>query len=125
MQVFRVKKGDFEFTGGIAGIRRKFKADGTIRLLTLGEYSTVWFDLKGTGAEKKRKLSEIASGTLKNGKFELPRLEAGSFVELPRPPFSVTGTLKSKVLSLNFDSLPTNFADGFEGKGKLEAVRAR
>jgi hypothetical protein len=125
MQVFRVNKGDFEFTGGIAGICRKFKADGTIRLLTFGEYSTIWFDLKGKGTEKKRKLSDIASGTLKIGKFELPRLDAGSFVELPRPPFEVIGTLKSKVLSLNFNSLPTNLADGFEGKGKLEAIRLK
>ncbi len=123
MQVFRLNKGNFEFSGGFAFKRKKFKADGTIRLLTFGDYVSVWFDLKGKGAERKRRLSEMASGVLKKGKIELARLDAGSFSDSPRPPFEVKGTLKSKILSLNFEPLPTNVADGYAGKGSLEAIR--
>ena len=120
-KTFQVTKGDFEYSGGFAGRRKQFKANGTIQMLTFGEYTTVLFKLKGTGTESKRQLSEIASGTLKNGNIELARLDTGSFVENPHPPFGVKGTLKGKNISLNFDSLPTTFADGFEGKGSLEA----
>ncbi|NJM52836.1 MAG: hypothetical protein HC846_05245 [Blastocatellia bacterium] len=94
-------------------------------MLTFGEYTTILFNLKGKGAEAKRRLSEIASGTLKNGNIELMRLDAGSFVENPHPPFGVKGTLKDKNLSLNFESLPTTFADGFDGRGSLEAVKVK
>lgn len=122
IQSFQVSKGDFEYTGGIAGRRKQFKADGTIRLLTSDDYATVWFDLKGKGADKTRKISAIASGTLKNGNLEIERLDAGNFVEMPHPPFSVKGMLKDKNLSLNFEPLPTNVADGYEGHGSLEAI---
>lgn len=121
-KTFQVTKGDFEYSGGFAGIRKKFKVNGTIQILTFGDFTTVLFNLKGTGKEAKRKLSETVSGTLKNGNIELARLDAGSFVENPHPPFGVKGMLKGKNLSLNFDSLPTTFADGFEGKGSLEAI---
>lgn len=125
IQNFRVNKGDFEYTGGIAGRRKQFKADGTIRLLTSGDYVSVWFDLKGKGADQTRKLSAIASGTFKNGNLEIERLDAGNFVEMPHPPFLVKGMLKDKTLSLNFEPLPTNVADGYEGRGSLEAVRIK
>lgn len=125
MQVFQVSKGNFEFTGGFAGIRKRFKADGTIRLITFGDYVSLRFDLKGTGTEIKRRLFGMTSGTLKTEKVELLWLDAGTFSEMPRPPFAVTGTLKNKVLSLKFEPLPTNTADGFEGKGKLHAIRIK
>lgn len=124
-KTFQVTKGDFEYSGGIAGIRKKFKANGTIQMLTFGEYTTILFNLKGKGAEQKHKLSEIASGTLKDGNIELMRLDAGTFVQFPRPPLTVKGSLKGKNLSLNFEPLPTNVADGFEGKGSLEAVQIK
>lgn len=124
-QYFVVKKADFEFTGGIAGRRKQFTANGTISVLTFGEYITAWFDLKGIGTEEKRRLFAMASGTLKNGNIELARLDAGSFVDSPRPPYSVKGILKIKNLSLNFEPLPTNVSDGYEGKGSLEAEMAK
>lgn len=122
MQSFVVKRGDFEFTGGFAGRKKQFKADGTIKLLTFGEYISGWFDLKGKGAEQKRRLFELTSGSSKSGNIEFARLDAGSFVDPPRPPFAVKGTLNGKILLLNFEPLPTNVADGYEGKGNLEAV---
>lgn len=125
MRVFKLYKGDFEFSGGFAFKRKQFKATGTIRLITFGGDATFWFDLKGRGPEQKRRLFEMASGTLKNGKIELARLDPGSFSERPRPPFEVEGTLKSKGLSLSFEPLATNVADGFAGKGSLTAIRMR
>lgn len=122
-KTFQVKKGDFEYTGGIAGIRKKFQATGNIQMFTFGDYVTMLFDLKGKGTEKKLKLSEISSGTLKAGLIDISRLDSGTFVQFPRPPFAVKGTLKNKNLSLKFESQEeTNYADGFAGKGSLEAT---
>lgn len=123
-KTFQLKKGNFEYTGGIAGIRKKFQATGTIQMLTFGDYVTMLFDLKGKG--QKLNLSEISSGTLKDGSIDISRLDSGSFVQFPRPPFSVKGTLKNKILSLKFESQQeTNFADGFVGKGSLEAIQIK
>lgn len=123
LKTFQVAKGDFEYSGGFAGIRKNFKSNGTIKMMNFGDYATILFDLKGKGAEQKLQLSETASGVLKDGNIELMRLDAGTFVQFPRPPFAVKGTLKGKKLSLNFESLPdTTVDDGFQGKGSLEAI---
>lgn len=119
---FPVSQADFEFTGGIAGIRKQFKANGMISLLTFGDYVTAWFDLKSHGIKEERRLFEATSGIFKYGKFEFTRLDAGSFVDSPHPPFSVKGTFINDILSLNFEPLPVNVADGYEGKGSLEAA---
>jgi hypothetical protein len=121
MKTFQVTKGDFGYSGGIAGIRRKFKANGTIKMLNHNDYTTILFALKGTGNDAKRQLSAIASGILQKESIEVFRLDAGTFVETPNPSFSVKGRLKGKNLSLNFAPLPSNVADGFAGKGSLTA----
>ncbi|MBX7171765.1 MAG: protease complex subunit PrcB family protein [Pyrinomonadaceae bacterium] len=125
LQNFQVNKADFEFTGGIAGRRTQFKAGGTIKILTFGDYVSVWFDLKGKGTAQKRRLLTTASGVLKNGNLTIEIVEPGSFVEMPRPPFLAQGTLNEKSLSLNFEPTPTNVADGYEGRGSLEAVQVK
>lgn len=119
---YRVSKGEFEYTGGIAGISKKFNAEGTIGVLTSGEHSTYIFNLAGKGKDHNRKLLETVSGIRKGGTFEIARLDAGSFVEVPRPPLKVLGTMIGKKLTFNFESLPPNVADGYLGKGKIEAV---
>ena len=122
LKTFTTDRGNFEFSGGIAGRRTAFAAGGTVQVLTYDEYVTVIFDLKGKREAAKRRLSDIASGTLKNGRISIVRLDSGNFVDLPRPPFGVTGNLKDKVLSLNFNSRPTPFADGFVGTGTVSAT---
>lgn len=125
LQTFQVNKADFEFTGGIAGRRTQFKAGGTIKILTFGDYVSLWFDLKGKGIAQKRHLLTTASGVLKNGNFIIEIVAPGSFVEMPRTPFLAQGILKEKSLSLNFEPTPTNVADGYEGRGSLEAIKTR
>lgn len=123
--IFQIKKGDFEFTGGIAGIRKKFKFNGTIKMLTFGENITFFYDLYGTGKDSKRKLNEFGSGTLKNEDLELISLDAGNFVDSPHPSFTVKGSLKNKKITQTFESLASNVADGYIGKGSLEAIQIK
>jgi hypothetical protein len=124
-QNFLLKKGNFEFTGGFAGGRKTFKADGTIKLMTFGDFATVWFNLKSMGKKEKRYLSDIVSGTLKKENLKLERVDAGTFADRPRPPFAVMGNLRGKVLALSFEPLPSNVSDGYQGRGSLEAIRIK
>lgn len=123
IQNYQVTKGEFEYTGGFAGKSKKFNAGGTIGVLTFGDYSTYFFNLSGKVSDSNRKLSAIASGVKKEATLEIARLEAGTFAEIPHPPVKVTGTRDNKKLTLNFESLPPNVADGYMLRGKLEAVK--
>ena len=125
MQIYKVALGKFESSGGFAGRRKKFDAVGTIGVLRFGDYATLFFNLTGKGADKNMKLTEIASGLIKDGAVELLRLDAGSFSEGPKPPLKVSGEIKADKLSLIFESLPTIVADGFQVGGKVEAVKIR
>jgi hypothetical protein len=119
---YTVSIGDFGFSGGFAGRQKKFTADGKIQVLIYENLATFVFDLIGKETEAKRQLAETASGTLKDGKINLARLDAGSFADNPHPPFAVAGTLINSKLTLTFEPLPTNIADGYIGRGNLEAI---
>lgn len=125
MTTYRVSKADFEYSGGIAGRGKKFSAEGTIGVLTFGDHQTYVFNLSGKGSESGRKISETASGVIKEGGLEIARLDAGTFADAPHPPLKVTGTTTDKKLALNFESLPPTVADGFTAGGKLEAVKIK
>lgn len=125
MQTYKIASSEFEYAGGFRPVMKKFAAEGTINFWQAGELVTLDFDLSGKGTEKERKLGEIASGAIKTGKIYLARLDAGSFSENPKPPVKATGTLNGDRLSLTFEPLPTNVNDGFEAKGRLEAVKVR
>ncbi len=122
-QIYKVSSSAFEYSGGIAGRKKSFKAEGAIEVYRFGDLVTLRFNLSGTGAEKNMKLTETASGVLSGNKLELLRLNAGSFSEGPKPPLNVSGTIANDKLILTFEPLPTNVADGFQTRGKLEAVR--
>lgn len=124
-QTYRLSSGEFEYSGGIAAREKKFVADGTIGVWQFGDLVTLAFDLAGKDANKNMRLRETASGILKGGQINLARLDAGSFSEGPKPPLKVAGTLAADKLTLTFEPLPTNVADGFAARGKLEAVKNR
>lgn len=128
MQTFKVVRGEFESSGGIAGRLKKFNAEGTIGVLSFGDYATLFFNLSGKGAAEdssKMRLTEAASGAIKNGKIELARLDAGSFSSGPKPPLKVSGRLSSDKISLMFEPLPAVAADGFQVGGKIEGVKIK
>lgn len=125
VQTYKITSSEFEYSGGFAGIQKKFEAEGTIKILSFGNYVTLIFNLSGKGAEKARKLNETASGTIKDGKIDLARLDAGSFSEMPRPPLKVSGTIANDKLNLTFEPLPTNVNDGFQVRGKIEAAKIK
>lgn len=124
-QIYKLSSGEFEYSGGIAGRAKKFSAEGTIEVWQLGDLATLKFNLSGTNAEKNMRLTETASGAAKNGVIDLPRLDAGSFSEGPKPPLKVSGTISGGRLSLSFEPLPANARDAFAARGKLEATTAR
>lgn len=125
IETYKITSGEFEYSGGFAGIQKKFEAEGTIGILSYSDYITLVFNLSGKDAEKARKLIETASGVIKDGKIEVARLDAGSFSENPKPPLKVLGTMENDKLSLIFEPLPTMVADGFQARGKIEAARVK
>ncbi len=126
MQTFRVVSGEFESSGGFAGRLKKFNAEGTIGVLSFGDLATLFFNLSGKGADASgMRLTETASGAMKNGKIDLARLDAGSFSEGPKPPLKVSGTMTGAKISLTFEPLPAVAADGFQTSGKLEAAKIK
>ena len=125
IQTYRITSGEFEYSGGLAGMQKKFNAEGTTGVMRFGDYVTLIFNFWGKGADKDKKLTETASGVLKINKIDLARLDAGSFAENPKPPLKVSGTISNDKLSLTFEPLPTNVADGFQARGKIEAVKIK
>ncbi len=124
-ETYKTTSGEFEYSGGIDGRVKNFTAEGTIKILRSGDNLTLIFNLSGKDAEKARKLNAAASGKIKDGKIDVPRLDAGSFSENPKPPVKVSGTLTNNRLNLIFEPLPTNIADGFQVQGKVEADKSK
>ena len=126
IQTYKIASGEFESSGGFAGRLKRFNAEGTLGVLTFDDYATFFFNLSGKGADvSNRRLTETASGVMKNGKIELARLGAGSFSSGPKPPLKVSGTASNDKISLTFEPLPTVVADGFQVSGKIEAVKIK
>ncbi|MGI8494249.1 MAG: protease complex subunit PrcB family protein [Pyrinomonadaceae bacterium] len=120
---YRITKGEFESSGGIAGRIKKFGATGTIGVISHNDLVTYIFDLFGTKTESARKLSSVASGVLKEGIVEITKMEAGNLAEMPRPPLKALGKVESSKISFTFESFPPTVADGFTTRGNVEAVR--
>jgi hypothetical protein len=121
LREFNVLKSEFSYSGGFAGIRKSFPVNGKLKIMSFEEYLTIFFDLNEAAKVNKRTLSDVASGNIKENALKIAKLNTGTFIESPHPPFTVFGVLKEKTLKLNFQSLPTNVADGYTGAGNLEA----
>ena len=121
-RTFKLSSGEFESSGGIAGRLKKFAVQGTIEMWQFGDFATLTFNLSGKNADGKLRLTETASGIAKDGEITVSRLDAGSFSEGPKSPLKVSGMISNDKLSLNFEPLPAKVADGFQVRGKLEAI---
>lgn len=123
VRYFKVTAGEFTTGGGIAGRSEQFKFDGGIILMRHEKLATLFFDLKEVGG-KGRTLNGTTTGTIEDDKrLKVPSTGAGTFVQLPRRPLVVTGSLAGKqtAITLAFESLPPRVSDGFSGSGNLEA----
>lgn len=127
LKKYRVTGGEFEMSGGIAGIDKKFGASGTIGVMRFGEYATLAFDLTGKADESSRKLNEMASGAFDGEKINIARLEAGNFIDGPHPPLMASGILAKEKISLTFESGKSDYTvrDGFTGSGIIEAAEIK
>lgn len=123
-RTYRITSGEFTYSGGFAGRTVKFEPEGKIHVLTSGDHLTLIFELTDRDGQSGRKLDEIASGTLRDGKAALERVEAGDFIERPHPPLVVSGTVSADNLALAFEPGKRDYVvnDGFEGRGKLTAA---
>lgn len=123
---FRVTTGNFTVTGGITGSTENFRLDGEIGVMRQGKLATLVFDLKAAGETKARALKDVATGVLQpDGAIKITRMTAGSLLSPPPAALRADGKLTGEnSLTLAFESLPSNVADGYQGKGKLEATAA-
>lgn len=121
---YRVMTGEFTMSGGFAGRSEKYGLAGDLRIMRQGALATFIFNLKSSGGAKPRVLQETATGVVrKDNSVAIYYVDAGSLVDLPRSALKAKGsfTAGEDNLSLAFDSLPSNIADGYGGEGQLEA----
>ncbi len=124
-RTFRVRGGEFQMSGGIAGRTEKYEITGIIGVMREAELVTLLFDLKGKGSAKARALKGAASGIVQaDGSIAVNRLGAATFVDQPADDLRLKGMLTERKLSLTYESIPGRIADGYNGRGSLEAEAA-
>jgi hypothetical protein len=124
MTNYQVITGLFEFSGGFAGMTESFQIEGTIGVLKYEKYLTLSFMLTGKGTGKQRKMTQIGSGTIKNG---LNLIDVGTLSDGPRPPVFVKGKFGDDLLDITLEPnlKGWNYADAFAGGGKLVAAKIK
>ena len=124
MRVYQVTGGKFEMTGGIAGVHEEFPLQGGVQVMREGGLATLWFTIPELGTARNRSFHEVATGVVQtSGQLVINRMSADLLANQPNPGLKATGTFteEESKLSLSFDSLPTVIADGYSGRGSIEA----
>lgn len=124
-RAFQVSDGEFTMSGGIAGRSESFGIKGSLGLMREGNLATIFFNLQSSRSDKARLLKDVASGVVhEDESLAIQHLGAGSFVDMPADALRATGSFKGKEsrLSLRFESIPGKIADGFNGRGALNAA---
>lgn len=122
---YRVSSGEFITGGGFAGRSEKLQLAGDIRVSRLGKLATFVFDVKSSGGTNARSLRNVATGIVgAGGSISGAVVDPGTLVDFPRSALGIKGSFQGNEdkLSLSFESLPSNVADGYSGQGKLEAL---
>ena len=125
---YRVEKGRFEVSGGIAGIASSFEVTGEMRLGRLGKLATIVLDLRGAAEGEKHALAGLLTGLARaEGAVSFGRLPGGGFVPAPCSILSVDGRIADETgtLALCIASVPCNVADAFGGSGNVVAVPSK
>jgi hypothetical protein len=121
-QLYRIDKGSFTISGGIAGRSETYSLTGKLQLTRLGDLITVGFAVVSTGTSRERSLRDVATGVMKDNSFSISRMRPGSLVDPPTGDLRVIGKLlETNLLTLDLDTGGAIVPDGFQGKGTLEA----
>ena len=123
-QLYRVTNGSFTMSGGFIGTSEQFASHGEILVMRAACLASFYISLAASGATKERFLADFVTGTIQtNGQTTISRLSAGSFVAAPNSGLKASGTFTANNgrVRLNFSSLPSKIADGYQGQGSLEA----
>ena len=124
MTLFRVTTGRFTTVGGIAGIREEFSLGGAIGVLRAGNLVTLQFRLIAPATTKRRTLAEYATGIVSDNNVRASRLSADSLINPPNAGLQADGVFSDggKKLLLNLWSRPSMIADGYSGRGSIDAA---
>jgi hypothetical protein len=125
MQTYKTTSGEFETFGVPANRRNKFNAKGTIGVLIFGDYATLVFNLSGEGKNKNLRLTETASGTIKDARVDLAQIGAESMAGGSQATLKVSGSIANNKLSLLFEPFSSGVNDKSQTRGKIEAVKSR
>src|SRR5690242_6025983 len=121
-QFYRINKGSFTISGGIAGRSETYSLAGKLQITRLGNLVTVAFAVVSTGTTRERSLRDVATGVISEDSFSIQRMSRGSLVDPPTGDLRVSGKfLDANRLSLDLDTGGAIVPDGFSGKGSIEA----
>jgi hypothetical protein len=121
-QLYRIDKGSFTISGGIAGRSETYSLTGKIQITRLGDLVTVGFAAVGSGASRERSLRDMATGVMTDNSFSISRMSRGSLVDPPTGDLRVSGRfLETNRVTMDLDTGGAIVPDGFSGKGTIEA----
>jgi len=121
---YRVTNGRFSMAGGFAGTLEEFGLQGPIGVMRAEKLATFWFRIVGSETKKRRLLMECSTGLIdREDNVKINRMSADSLVDPPNSGLSGTATfsVEGGKLSVNLVSRPGFIADGYAGRGTIEA----
>ena len=122
-QLYRIDKGSFTISGGIAGRSETYSLAGKLEITRLGNLVTAGFAVVSTGTSRERSLRDVATGVMKENSFEISRMSRGSLADPPTGDLRVSARfVVTNRLSMDFDTGGAIVPDGFSGKGTIEAL---
>jgi len=121
-QLYRIDKGSFTISGGIAGRSETYSVEGKLQVTRLADLVSVGFAVVSTGTARERSLRDFATGVMKDDAISITRMSRGSLVDPPTGDLRVTGKfLEGNRLTLELTTGGAVVPDGFSGKGSIEA----
>jgi hypothetical protein len=121
-QLYRIDKGSFTISGGIAGRTETYSLTGKLQITRLGDLVSVGFAVVSAGTTRERSLRDMATGVISDNAFSISRMSRGSLVDPPTGDLRVSGRfVETNRLSMDLDTGGAIVPDGFQGKGTIEA----
>jgi hypothetical protein len=121
---YRVTSGKFTMSGGFAGTSEEFGLEGPIGVMRAGNLVTFSFRVIGSETKKRRLLVECSTGLVdSDGNVKINRMSADSLVNPPNSGLAGTVTFseEGRKFALIMISRPSLVADGYSGRGTIEA----